>query len=477
MKMKKLLAGVLSAAMVATMIPASMAMSSVSAAPEDSLVASYDFTQGETQGWAEYSGLTFTEGDVSQISQGEDGVTFTEEGTYSYSIANPLAGKVTDGFAIAMDVAITGTMNEYNGLLGFNNHEAWNFFEVTTNGVTVRHNNSEGFYDVIDTTTSSGLGAEMKRFVMVANSEKFDIYVDGALVKSLPMSPVASGDVHPDYCINTSNIANTATYFNIGFNCTNGTWQWNNSIMTVSAVSFYNTALSAEDVASLGAYEPPVAEPDAITASVVDTTAAESYEEGDTVSVAVQATGNVDLGGYQFTLKYDNTLLEPQLPDDIDDPFVSVTNDAENGAVVLRLNSNGENDIALGEEATTLITLDFTVLEVAEDTDTTLSLTDTMFAYYDGDEIPVAYELTPTLNSCTVSLEAAVVITNQYDFNKDGSTAPNVLDVMALAQLIVDEALTNDPNLTYNVNGDAEGVVDVLDVMTLAQMVVNSANS
>ena len=70
-----------------------------------------------------------------------------------------------------------------------------------------------------------------------------------------------------------------------------------------------------------------------------------------------------------------------------------------------------------------------------------------------------------------------MVITNQYDFNKDGSTAPNVLDVMALAQLIVDEALTNDPNLTYNVNGDAEGVVDVLDVMTLAQMVVNSANS
>ena len=51
MKMKKLLAGVMSAAMVATMIPASMAFS-VSAAPEDSLVASYDLTTDTgREGW------------------------------------------------------------------------------------------------------------------------------------------------------------------------------------------------------------------------------------------------------------------------------------------------------------------------------------------------------------------------------------------------------------------------------------------
>lgn len=475
MKMKKLLAGVLSAAMVATMIPVSMAMSSVSAAPEDSLVASYDFTQGETQGWAEYSGLTFTEGDVSQISQGEDGVTFTEEGTYSYSIANPLAGKVTDGFAIAMDVAITGTMNEYNGLLGFNNHEAWNFFEVTTNGVTVRHNNSEGFYDVIDTTTSSGLGAEMKRFVMVANSEKFDIYVDGALVKSLPMSPVASGDVHPDYCINTSNIANTATYFNIGFNCTNGTWQWNNSIMTVSAVSFYNTALSAEDVAALGAYEPPVEDSDAITASVVDVTGKESYEEGDTVSVAVQATGNVDLGGYSFTLKYDNTLLKLAPQEDSSDPDVVVSNDGENGVVVLKADLQGENSVALSDTAATLYTFNFTVQNVPQSKNVEFSLTDTMFAYYDDNGIPTEYELVPTLNPCTVSLKAAAVIGNPYDFNEDGAAAPNVLDVMALAQLIVDQDPMDNPELDYDVHKDEQypGVVDVLDVMALARIVVN----
>lgn len=459
MKMKKLLAGVLSAAMVATMIPASMAFS-VSAAPEDSLVASYDFTKGETEGWAEYSGLTFTEGDIAQIAQGEDGVTFSEEGTYSYSIANPLAGKVTDGFSIAMDVAVTGTMNEYNGLLGFNNHDVWNFFEVTTNGATVRHNNGEGYYDVVDTTTVSGLGAEMKTFVIVANSEKFDIYVDGALLKSLPM-----GSGNTAYSINTSNIANTATYFNLGFNCTDGTWQWNNSNMTVANVSFYNAALTADEVASLGSQEPVV--PDAITASVVDATGAESYAVGDTFQVDVAATGNVDLGGYQFTLKYDNTVLEPVLPDDVSDPDVVVSNDSENGVVALKVDLNGENSVVLSDTATTLYSLEFEVIAAPEAGSTDLTLADTIFAYYDEDGNVASYELTPTLNGCTVAIED--VTYSPYDYNMDGVV--DTTDLMVLAQMIVDGD-SFDGDFTYDVNEDSS--VNVLDVMTLAQTIVNA---
>ena len=480
MKMKKLLAGVLSAAMVATMIPASMAFS-VSAAPEDSLVASYDFTQGETEGWAGYTvggvGTTYTEGNAN-ITIDENGVTLPA-GANNYSIANPLAGEVTDGFTVVVDVSIPAgqAQTEYEGLFGFNNHAIWNFMGVTNDGYTLRANcepsSGQHWYDIIHNGTDVDFASPI-RYVMTADRDQLVLYVNGEEIATF-----ADGTPNAQSYVGSTTVdfANEAQYFNLGEYAAgnNGTaWEWWGTAMTVSAVSFYNSALSAEDVASLGAYEPPVADPDAITASVVDTTGAESYEEGDTVSVAVQATGNVDLGGYQFTLKYDNTLLEPQLPADSDDPFVSVTNDAENGAVVLRLNSNGENDIALGEEATTLITLDFTVLEVAEETDTTLSLTDTMFAYYDGTGIPVAYELTPTLNSCTLSLEAAVVITNEYDFNEDGSTAPNVADVMALAQLIVNKGPMDNPNLTYNVNGDADGIVDVLDVMTLAQIVVNS---
>ncbi len=467
MKMKKLLAGVLSAAMVATMIPASMAFS-VSAAPEDSFVVSYDLTTDEGR-----TGWTGGGAAASSIVTDENGVTFSNgylAQNQNYSIANPLNGQASEGFSVALTVTVPAGayVNAYESMFNFNgvdNADTDGLFSVGGNGGGVHYNDWAANYWDIASGTAVDLTAGSIFVLTVDADNNINLYSNGVLVNSFGQNNiVATGTVE-----DIVTYVNDMMYFSLGA----APNLWGQPAMTVSAVSFYSSALSADDVAALGAYEPPVADPDAITASVVDTTGAESYEEGDTVSVAVQATGNVDLGGYQFTLKYDNTLLEPQLPADSDDPFVSVTNDAENGAVVLRLNPNGENDIALGEEATTLFTLDFTVLEVAEDTDTTLSLTDTMFAYYDGSGIPVAYDLTPTLNGCTVSLEAAVVITNPYDFNKDGSTAPNVLDVMALAQLIVDEALMNDPNLTYNVNGDAEGVVDVLDVMTLAQIVVN----
>ncbi len=57
MKMKKLLAGVLSAAMVATMIPASMAFSSVSAEVPEA-VATYDFSADESWHLEGHSSIT-----------------------------------------------------------------------------------------------------------------------------------------------------------------------------------------------------------------------------------------------------------------------------------------------------------------------------------------------------------------------------------------------------------------------------------
>lgn len=505
MKMKKLLAGVLSAAMVATMIPVSLAMSSVSAAPEDSLVASYDFTKGETEGWAEYSGSDFIEGDVDQITEDGNGVNFTEEGTYSYTIANPLQGKVTQdgGFTIAMDVQVTGTKDEFNGLFGFNAHSAGDFFAVTTNGATVRHNNTEGFYDIVDTTTDTGLG-EMVRYVLTADSDSLDVYVNGSLVKSM-----AAGSGNTAYSIDAYNIANVSPYFNLGFNCylywvSPTTW-WNNSTMTVANVSFYNTALSADDVASLGAYESeqpgepeqpgeepggeepeqpggeepvtPPAEEANIALSVVDSAddAADSYGEGDTVTVDVMATGNVDLGAYQFTLTYDKDLLQPILADDSDDPSVVVTNDTDKGIVALEVKLDGENSIQLSDTATKLCSISFEVLNVPENkgattVTTSVSVSDPMFAYYDEDGIPVDYEVEPTVNDCTLNL--LVSYGCEYDFNRDGSNPANVLDVMALAQIIVDKAPRDVEVLHYNVNNDEDGMVDVLDVMTLARGMV-----
>ena len=483
MKMKKLLAGVLSAAMVATMIPVSMAMSSVSAAPEDSLVASYDFTKGETQGWAGYTvggvGTTYTEGNAN-ITIDENGVTMPA-GTNNYSIANPLVDKVTDGFTVAVDVSIPAgqSQTEFEGLFGFNNHAIWNFMGVTNDGYTLRANcepsSGQHWYDIVHGGTDVDFASPV-RYVMTADRNQLVLYVNGEKIATF-----ADGTPNAQEYVGSTTVdfANEAQYFNLGEYAAgnnNGTaWEWWGTAMTVSAVSFYNTALSADDVAALGAYEPPVEDSDAITASVVDVTGKESYEEGDTVSVAVQATGNVDLGGYSFTLKYDNTLLKLAPQEDSSDPDVVVSNDGENGVVVLKADLQGENSVALSDTAATLYTFNFTVQNVPQSKNVEFSLTDTMFAYYDDNGIPTEYELVPTLNPCTVSLKAAAVIGNPYDFNEDGAAAPNVLDVMALAQLIVDQDPMSNSELDYDVHKDEQypNVVDVLDVMALARIVVN----
>ena len=79
-----------------------------------------------------------------------------------------------------------------------------------------------------------------------------------------------------------------------------------------------------------------------------------------------------------------------------------------------------------------------------------------------------AYDLVPTLNGCTVAI-AGTVTYSPYDYNTDGNVDVN--DLMALAQMIVNEDTFEDASFTYDVNEDT--TVDVLDVMTLAQMIVN----
>lgn len=469
MKMKKLLAGVLSAAMVATMIPVSMAMSSVSAAPEDSLVASYDFTTDEGR-----TGWTGGGAAASSIVTDENGVTFSNgyiEQNQSYSIANPLNGRASEGFSVALTVTVpAGTyVNAYESMFNFNGTAAQvnAVYNVSGNGGGTHYNDWAGnYWDIIN-----GAAVDLAQgsiFVLTVDTEdNITLYSNGEVVNTFNSSSVA----HTGTPGTVVDLVNSMNNFSLGA----APSLWGQPAMTVSAVSFYNTALSADDVAALGAYEPPVEDSDAITASVVDVTGKESYEEGDTVSVAVKATGNVDLGGYSFTLKYDNTLLKLAPQEDSSDPDVVVSNDGENGVVVLKADLQGENSVALSDTAATLYTFNFTVQNVPQSKNVEFSLTDTMFAYYDDNGIPTEYELVPTLNPCTVSLKAAAVIGNPYDFNEDGAAAPNVLDVMALAQLIVDQDPMNNSELDYDVHKDEQypNVVDVLDVMALARIVVN----
>ena len=476
MKMKKLLAGVMSAAMVATMIPASMAFS-VSAAPEDSLVASYDFTQSETEGWAKYNGMNRTEGN-NAIEETDEGIVFTTNDYNTYSIGNPLAGQVDGGFTVMVDVSVPSTQaqNEFEGLFGFNSHGTWDWFGVTNSGLSMNMNAvaspyTQRFFDLNVTAPVATTDMSNARYVLTVDADAITVYVNGQQIEQYTgtagkLADDTTADV--TYGEAAMALANVAQYFDLGYWRNQGDWGAFGSAMTVHGVSFYNSALSADDVASLGAYEPPVVEPDAITASVVDTTAAESYDVGDTFTVDVTAAGNVDLGGYQFTLKYDNTVLEPVLPDDSSDPDVTVSNDGENGIVALKVDLNGENTMVLGEEAITLFSLDFEVIAAPEAGSTELTLADTVFAYYDASGAVQAYDLVPTLNGCTVAI-AGTVTYSPYDYNTDGNVDVN--DLMALAQMIVNEDTFEDASFTYDVNEDT--TVDVLDVMTLAQMIVN----
>lgn len=251
MKMKKLLAGVLSAAMVATMIPASMAFS-VSAAPEDSLVASYDLTTDTgREGW------TGTEGYVSVDENGVSIAHDGETGKGQYYITNPLAGKdLTDGFSVVVDVAALLTDDAvWDTLFGFskvNDLSAVNFFSVGNTGTTVRLNRqSENlnpyFFDIVGNPV---LDSSTQRIVLSVSSEAINIYLDG---NATPIASYSYNNTYvaTEYSMNVIDYVDEAGYFILGAVAS----YWGNPEINVKSVAFYDTALTSDDVVSLGAYE------------------------------------------------------------------------------------------------------------------------------------------------------------------------------------------------------------------------------
>lgn len=252
MKMKKLLAGVLSAAMVATMIPASMAFSSVSAAPEDSLVASYDLTTDiGREDW------TGTEGYVSVDENGVSIAHDGETGKGQYYITNPLAGKdLTDGFSVVVDVAALLTDDAvWDTLFGFskvNDLSAVNFFSVGNTGTTVRLNRqSENlnpyFFDIVGNPM---LDSSTQRIVLSVSSEAINIYLDG---NATPIASYSYNNTYvaTEYSMNVIDYVDEAGYFILGAVAS----YWGNPEINVKSVAFYDTALTSDDVVSLGAYE------------------------------------------------------------------------------------------------------------------------------------------------------------------------------------------------------------------------------
>lgn len=232
-----------------------------------SLVDSNDLTtEAGREGWSGYTasdfGATYTEGNDT-ITEDESGVTFTEAGLNSYSLANPLKGQVTDGFTVVLDVTIPEgqVLTDYEGLFGFNNHTAWQYWQASNNGATLQANSDLAYtnwtgeapgdnpfyYGIVGTVQDMS----DVQYTLSVDETGASIYLNGELVATYT-------EENSDYVSAvTLGAANGLDWFNLGFNAGNGTdFNWFNTLMTASSVSFYNRALTAEEAAALAAYIP-----------------------------------------------------------------------------------------------------------------------------------------------------------------------------------------------------------------------------
>lgn len=211
-------------------------------------VASYDFTSADFNSpeWTEVKNGT---GDVS-VTEGT-GLSFPmalNDARLGYAVANPLKGQLTaeDGFAVVLNVAVTGGANDFESLFGFNktadpNTDPENFFYVAGSGTGVRLNVSNEnqtqrlYYDIIGGAVLNM--AEPVQYILTVSQTAINIYLNSALAVSYPWT---DGNVTA-YSYDTIGFVNTAEYFNLGIAGS----IWGNAGMTVTSATFYDNALPA----------------------------------------------------------------------------------------------------------------------------------------------------------------------------------------------------------------------------------------
>lgn len=223
----------------------------------------YDLTTEEgREDWSGYTassfGATYTEGNDT-ITEGENGVTFTKAGLNSYSIANPLKGNVTDGFTVTVNATIPEAqdLTQYEGFFGFNNHTAWQYWQASNDGTTLQTNSDLAYtnwtgvapgdnpfyFGLIGTAQDAMRNVE---YTLSVNETGASIYLNGELVATYT-------EADSDYISAvTLGAANGLDWFNLGFNAANGVdWNWFNTKMTVTSVSFSTTPIEdkAQEIA------------------------------------------------------------------------------------------------------------------------------------------------------------------------------------------------------------------------------------
>lgn len=233
-------------------------------------VASYDFTSTsfDGTGWsalkgeAAKAGATVTVGDGLYVPGGFQGEAGAMGESNSYGRANPLKGKLKDGFSVIVYL-YTGTdkIDEYTGIFGFTKDSSGalsnginNFFFVASDGVSLRLNNigtsgnADDFYDIIG--GSNGHAdldmTDLSQYILTVSGTSIRIYLDGSEIAEYAWTENGAAGT---YRINTLDFVNNADWFMFG----RANNIWGNPDITVEQTAFYSSALTAEEIAAINA--------------------------------------------------------------------------------------------------------------------------------------------------------------------------------------------------------------------------------
>lgn len=217
--------------------------------------ASYNFASSgfnETE-WTKVENgsgsVTRTDGAGVNIPYGLNGARM------GYAVANPLKGKLTDGFAVIVTGQLGAGQNDYESFFGFNQtadpvSDPFNFFYVAGSGTGVRLNlndetqgTSDGtkFYDIVggDVLDMS----ERSQYILSVNAEAISVWLNGNSVAEYRWTP---GNISA-YSYDTVGAVGQAEFFNLGIAGS----IWGNTEMTIESVSLYSQALSEEEITAI----------------------------------------------------------------------------------------------------------------------------------------------------------------------------------------------------------------------------------
>lgn len=225
-------------------------------------VAAYDFSAGTEEGlWQSYNNIDETQGMGLWFAGG------FKEVAQSYSIENPLKGKVQDGFSVVLHVTVAGTINHYESMFGFSDNtdpsKITKFFNVSGSGKGVHLNRvadggTYAYYDI----TRPAQAPEMlemdngNTYVFTMDAQAIRIYLDGVLQETYvwkerdaQVMESNKAQYTADYNYSTLDFVNAVDYFNLGASCA----YWGQPEMIVRDAAFYSQALTAEQAASVDA--------------------------------------------------------------------------------------------------------------------------------------------------------------------------------------------------------------------------------